>query len=324
MSKELLQLGYLDLLRGFVAVARRMSITRAAEDLYLTQSAVSRQISSLEESLGVKLFVREHRAIRLTPHGENFYQTAEKILSDLIHTVSSFKEEDTARALTIAVSASMSAFWLLPRLANLRHLHPELNINIISDNNYQNLEAEGINLALRASAANIIPNGGHFLFKELYAPVCHPSLCKTGMDLSQLMDSQPLIELNDPSRPWARWSKIMRTYGLRPKPQHKMVQFSQYDQVLLACMSGQGVAMGRVSLLEKSLNEKQLMIVSGVPVIEAANYGYWLLEGDRSSRQAEIDSVIDWLLQEAVTSRKTLETMIHSPVMEVRIANTDL
>lgn len=324
MSKELIQLNYLDLLRGFVAVTRRMSITRAAEDLCLTQSAVSRQITALEEALGVKLFVREHRSIRLTPQGEHFCQSVERILADLIHAVELIKGEGQERPIVIAVSASMSAFWLLPRLAKLRSLHPELNVNIVTDNKYQNLEAEGISLALRACPVSKIGKKGHFLFKELYAPVCHPSLCMNDMDLGQLIDKQPLIELTDPSRPWARWSKVMRTYGLRPKPQHRMIRFNQYDQVIFACISGQGIAMGRLSLLEKPLAENQLAIVPGAPIIEAANYGYWLVEGNHSSRSDDIDVVIDWILNEAAASREVLETRIHGPVMEVKMAHADM
>ena len=118
MSVTLNQLTSLDLIRGFVAVGRRMSITLAADDLCLTQSAVSRQVRTLEDMLGVKLFVRGHRSIVFTSEGERLFRRADEALKQLQDVVGAVRVGLALRPVTIAASIGVTGLWLLPRLGS--------------------------------------------------------------------------------------------------------------------------------------------------------------------------------------------------------------
>src|SRR5690349_20966788 len=115
----------LDLLRGFEAAARHLSFTKAADELFLTQSAISRQVQALEEALGVPLFQRRHRALLLTDHGQLLQQTVARQLKELRDTVARITEEPV-RMLTVTTLVTFASLWLIPRLAHFRRLHPEI------------------------------------------------------------------------------------------------------------------------------------------------------------------------------------------------------
>src|SRR5215472_13854793 len=118
----------LDLIKGFEAAARHLSFTRAAEELFLTQSALSRQIQTLEEQLGVPLFERRHRALLLTDAGQVLQGTARTILDDLNQAVARIRRDQTAQPITLSTAIPFAALWLLPRLPRFRKLHPEIEI----------------------------------------------------------------------------------------------------------------------------------------------------------------------------------------------------
>src|ERR1700704_6618197 len=111
MRKPAHQLPSLDLVRGFEAAARELSFTRAGAELHITQSAVSRQIKALEDDLGVKLFTRLNRALKLTPEGETLYRTAQSVLRQLADATASITQRDDERLLTVTTTVSFAALW---------------------------------------------------------------------------------------------------------------------------------------------------------------------------------------------------------------------
>ena len=130
MSAPLVRLPSLDLVRGFVAVGRRMSITLAAQDLCLTQSAVSRQIHALEDALGIKLLVRGHRSIAFTPEGERLFRSADSAVQQLQDVVGELKGPIGRRMVTITSTMGLTGLWLMPRLGNFLQRHPEIEVRV--------------------------------------------------------------------------------------------------------------------------------------------------------------------------------------------------
>ena len=118
----------LDLLKGFDAAARHLSFTRGAEDLFLTQSALSRQIQTLEEQLGVALFERRHRELRLTDAGQILHTCAKNVLDELAHAVAKIRREQSTQPLTVSTNQPFAAMWLIPRLSQFRELHPDVDV----------------------------------------------------------------------------------------------------------------------------------------------------------------------------------------------------
>ena len=163
MDQNLLNLPPLDALRGFVCAARRMSISLAAEDLCLTQSAVSRQIQAVEESLGTPLFRRKHRALELTPAGEQLFQLA----SPWMNRLAEFAEDargDMHRPVTITTSIGAASLWLIPRLGRFQEAHPQIDIRVAANNRLLDLGQEGIDLGIRYCRKADAPPGAILMF----------------------------------------------------------------------------------------------------------------------------------------------------------------
>jgi LysR family glycine cleavage system transcriptional activator len=176
MSLPLLRLHSLDLLRGFVAAGRRMSMTQAAEDLCLTQSAISKQIRALEDMVGARLFKRSHRTIAFTPEGERLFRAADIALQQLQDAMGALVERRSPRPVTITASIGVAGLWLLPRLGNFQKKHPHADVRVAANNAVMDLRAEGVDLAIRYCTAQAAPKGALRLFGDTIAPVASPQL----------------------------------------------------------------------------------------------------------------------------------------------------
>src|SRR3990170_3750322 len=170
----------LDLLVGFEAAARHLSFTKAGEELYLTQSAVSRQIKELEDQLGVALFERRHRALALTEPGQQFYAAAAQVLTTMRAATERLRSQSgRRRPLSVTTTHSFAALWLIPRLAGFTRDHPGVDVRITAETKVQDLERDGLDLAIRHGPASLAGASAVRLFGERVFPVCSPALPKS-------------------------------------------------------------------------------------------------------------------------------------------------
>ena len=147
----------IDLLRTFEASARHLSFTRAAEELFLTPSAVSRQIKSLEESLGVALYTRGTRSLQLTEQGHHLQRTVDKLLERLEEAVSSMKHMKAPQQLGIATTISFASMWLVPKLTDFRLRHPDVDIRVSATSEAPRLRQHQLDLAIRYAQPGSLP-----------------------------------------------------------------------------------------------------------------------------------------------------------------------
>ena len=287
----------LDLIRGFVAVGRRMSITLAAEDLFLTQSAVSRQVIALEDALGVKLLNRGYRSIRFTAEGERFFRIADSALQQLQDGVDALAAGSDRQPVTITASIGVSGLWLMPRLGGFQQRHPDIDVRVAAHNKVIDMRAQGADIAIRYCAAANAPAGSLRLFGESVAPVAHPSLGVTRLDADTIA-RQVLIEYDDSNRPWLQWADRLHSMGLSGVKPKGVLRYNQYDQAIRAALEGQGIALGRVALIEPLLSERRLVAVGGADADHAQGYAYWLVQADLTPR-GDVQVVIDWIKTEA-------------------------
>lgn len=286
----------LDLLRGFVAVGRRMSITLAARDLFLTQSAVSRQIHALEAQLGVPLFTRGHRSIAFTPEGERLFRSADAAIRQLHDAVGELATQRRARPVTLSTTIGFTALWLMPRLGRFQREHPDVDVRVSAHNAVMDLRGSGIDLAIRYTSAQHAPAGARLLFEEVVVPVASPALGLGRLRSSRALSGQTLLEFEEPRYPWLQWRHWMDSRGWRAA--RGTLQFNQYDLVIQAALAGQGVALGRRELVRPLLEDGRLVALAPPRRGETQGYAYWLVRASGPARP-EVDSVVAWIVREA-------------------------
>jgi DNA-binding transcriptional LysR family regulator len=309
MPTPLVRLASLDLIRGFVAVGRRMSITLAAEDLCLTQSALSRQVHALEDLLGIALFKRGYRSISFTPEGERLFRTADTAVQQLQEVFETLNQPQGRLPVTITASIGVTGLWLLPRLNRFQQRHPNLDLRVAANDKNLDLRAEGIDLGIRYCTAASAPPGAVRLFEEAVVPVSHPSLGLTRLDDVAMLARQVLLEFEGPRRPLLRWADQLAAMGLDHARPLGMLRFNQYDQVIQAALAGQGIALGRIALIEPLLADERLVALADGTAGRTTAYGYWLYQADEKPRQDVLD-VVEWIRSEAREVEAVVERML--------------
>jgi DNA-binding transcriptional LysR family regulator len=293
---QLRSLPSLDALKGFVAAARRNSITAAADDLCLTQSAISRQIQGLEERFGTPLFVRKHRTIVLTDAGEQLYRIALPWMEKLLEFAASVKDEPKRRPVTISASIGVSTLWILPRLGAFQAAYPNIDVRLAANNRLLDLQAEDIDIAVRYCAAGQAPRGALRLFNEVVVPVASPEVAAKAFQSRGTLLEHTLLELDDSGRPWLKWSTWLRERAVKKQKASRYLHFNQYDQVIQAALEGHGIALGRLPLVEPMLRAGRLVALSGERR-DVPEYAYWLIDATDSPR-ADVDVFRQWLIDE--------------------------
>jgi len=300
MSWRRFNLPPLDRLEAFEAAARNLSFTRAAAELSLTQSAVSRAIASLEERLGFPLFERRHRALLLTERGQALYAATMELLEGLDETLSKLRSTAAARTVTVTTSLSFASLWLVPRLTGFTGENPGVDVRIAANNEIVELERAGIDLAIRYSSAGLA-QGGAKLFGDDVVPVCSPALVtdparplKCPADLA----SQVLLHLAEtPMAPWLMWSQWLQAAGVPDLRPAGALHFSHYDQLIQAALKGQGVALGRMPLLRDRVRSGELIMPFKRTI--AAARCYYIVRSHRSLDNEDVSAFARWLQREA-------------------------
>ena len=292
----------LELIRGFEASARSLSFTKAAEELEITQSAVSRQVKLLEEQLGMDLFHRRHRALLLTEAGQDFYRAATSALKLLEDSATKIRERGAGRVLTVSATIGFTSLWLIPRLAEFRTLHPEVDIRIDANNKMLDLKQENIEVAIRYCPADLAPEGAIKLFGEEVLPVCSPKLITKSRPLASPDDLQHHVLLHlewadgthAPWLSWTVWFEVMQAAGLKPRGS---LRFNQYDQVIQAAIDGQGVALGSSALVRHLLRDGRL--IAPLPKASKSQRAYFLVTSPYYAERPDVAAFVEWLTQQA-------------------------
>jgi len=291
----------LDLLTGFEAAARHLSFTKAGEELFLTQSAVSRQIKDLEEQLGVALFHRRHRALVLTDAGQQFYAAAAQVITTMRTATERLRAQSgRKRPLSLTTTHSFAALWLIPRLAGFTRTHPGVDVRITADTRVQDLERDGLDLAIRHGPASLAGPNAVRLFGERVFPVCSPKLLKAN-PLRQPADlkKHTLLQYDDPDarHPWLHWKTWLEVAGVPELRPAATLSLSGFEQIIPAAIAGHGVALGRSPLVKDLLAEKKLV----APFKTAADpaRAYFVIPATAAAGRAEVKDFIEWLKAEA-------------------------
>jgi DNA-binding transcriptional LysR family regulator len=291
----------LDLLKGFEAVARHLSFTKASAELYLTQSAVSRQVRQLEEHLDVDLFVRRARGLELTRAGNTYVLEVRQALNRLREATASVAQERAVRTLTLTSSLSFASLWLVPQLSDFQKKHPDIRVHVVADNTMRNLENGEFDMAVRYCRAEQVPRGTKALFHEKLVPVCSPSLFPEGAlhDVESLGNAVLLhFDSIDFKGAWLAWRAWFRAVAHRELAGSGALHFSHYEQVVRAAIEGHGVAVGRVPLMDRLLKSGELvrpLVDARYTVLPEEERAYWLVLPEGHPVRAETQLFVDWI-----------------------------
>ena len=233
----------LNALRAFEAAARHLSFTRAADELAVTQAAVSHQVKTLEEWLGLKLFQRENRTIYLTREGQTYLPAVRQALDTVAEATRRLLESDAQGPLTVSVLPSFAAKWLLPRLAAFRARHPEIDVRISSNDQPIDFARDDVDMAVRMGRGEWTGvTAIKFLEEDLF-PVCAPALLAGAHPLNRPEDLRHHTLLHDDMRQdWRTWLMAAGGEGVDPQ---RGPGYTDSALVIQAAVEGQGVALGR-------------------------------------------------------------------------------
>lgn len=291
-----------DLLLTFEAAARLLSFTRAAQERFVTQSAVSRQIRALEDDLGVALFRRRHRALALTEEGRVLQASCRDAFERLRETVERLRAPGARQVLTLTTTPGLAALWLIPRLAGFTRGNPGIDVRIDASFERREFDRDGIDIAIRYGRAGT--SAGLKLFDEEVLPVCAPALIAPGeAPLREPRDlaRHALLRLDEsaagPLLEWPPWFAAMGLPDLEPR---SVLTFSNYDSVISAAIHGQGVALGRRPLVDAMLADGRL--VAPLQTGLASPRAYFIETGAASEGRAPVQALVRWLREEACRS----------------------
>jgi len=291
----------LDLLTGFEAAARHLSFTKAGEELFLTQSAVSRQIKELEDQLGVPLFHRRHRALVLTDAGQQFYAAAAQVITTMRTATERLRAQSgRKRPLSLTTTHSFAALWLIPRLAGFTRTHPGVDVRITADTRVQDLERDGLDLAIRHGPPSLAGPTAVRLFGERVFPVSSPKLLKAN-PLRQPADlkNHTLLQYDDPDarHPWLHWKTWLEVAGVPDLRPAATLSLSGFEQIIPAAVAGHGVALGRSPLVKDLLAERKLVAPFKTTADPAR--AYFVIASKAAATRPEVHEFVEWLKGEA-------------------------
>jgi LysR family glycine cleavage system transcriptional activator len=293
MSKTPLKLPPMSAIRVFEAAARHQSFTRAAEELGMTQAAVSYQIRILEDRVGAPLFTRLPRQVVLTEKGLQLAPAVTEAFEAL--RVAFARVEDTMQS-TIALTTThtFASNWLIPRLGHFRQLHPNIAVQVEVSGQILDLVANDFDMAIRSGKGDWPDLEKHLLFENYVTPVCSPDLLE-GVELKEPADllKLPLMSPGDPW--WHEWFALAGVgktdLGVRSNYSLGVQQFEG-----MAAVAGQGLAIVNTTFFKEELRSGRLVQPFDLSL---RTWSYWLVYPKARRRYAKIQAFRDWILSEA-------------------------
>jgi LysR family transcriptional regulator, glycine cleavage system transcriptional activator len=283
----------------FEAAARHMNFTRAAEELSVTQSAVSRQVQLLEDFLGTTLFQRHARGLQLTREGERLHRAVSMGLEHIANVAADIRRHRGPAELTVATSVTFASYWLMARMAKFRAAHPEVELRLVASSPVYDLAAAGIDLAVRYGSGEWPAVEAVRLFDNEIWPVCAPQYLKSRGPVRGVggLLSQTLLHLSKFDRNWVTWESFLQAFGVREQPSQRGQVFDNYMVLIQATLSGQGIALCGRRLAEDFIAQGDLVR----PIEEAmkSDRGFYLVRPRETSMSHSARLFHDWLLEEA-------------------------
>ncbi|MDB5460719.1 MAG: hypothetical protein JWO72_2460 [Caulobacteraceae bacterium] len=286
----------LNAVRAFEAAGRYLSFTGAAQELLVTQSAVSRHVAALEDWLGAKLFFRRQRGIELTPRGETYFRTLGAALDQIDQATRRVRDDAGEKVLRLKLPPTFAIRWLAPRLAGFRDLYPDIDIQITSSHQPANFDREDVDVFVHGESGAPVGEGYKRLFGEVLLPVCSPALIRRGPPLERPADLAGHVLLSSMHRPrdWPLW---LAAAGIPTLEARGAITFDSAALAYQAAIDGLGVVMAQRALVEHDLDAGRLAAPFDRQV--ATQGAYYLASDPGPPKAARVAAFETWLLAQA-------------------------
>jgi LysR family transcriptional regulator, glycine cleavage system transcriptional activator len=281
-------------LRAFEAAARHLSFTQAAGELNVTQTAISHQIRRLEEELGVRLFVRQNRALTLTPEARDYLPGVRAAFNDLRLATDRLLRKDNEHVLTVSTLASLAAKWLLPRLSSFQEAHPGIDVRITTSTALVDFKSGDVDAAIRYGRGNWPGLRADWLTADEMFPVCSPALLTGSKPLKcpQDLEHQTLLHssggYDDDWRLWLTAADLPTNISKQPG-----LTFDLVLMTVQAAIDGIGVAMGRTSYVQGDIAKGRLVVPFKITL--PVNAGFYLVSPEARPDLPKLAAFRQWL-----------------------------
>jgi len=299
----------LNALKSFEAAARHESFTRAAEELFVTQGAVSHQVKALEAELGIKLFNRERQRLLITEAGRDYLVVIRDALDRIAVGTERLVQRQSAGVLTVSTSPDFAAKWLVHRLGRFTEAYPDIDLRISAAMHHVDFAREDVDLAVRHGDGSWAGLHVERLCAEQLFPVCSPKLMTGRRGMRQPADvlKFPLLHLDD-RKDWSRW---LDAAGVADADVGRGPVMNKAAMVIDAAVDGQGVALGRTALAAWDLISGRL--VRPFPLALRLSKTYWIVCPKATAALPKIATFRSWLLQEAADDLRGLKLLERKP-----------
>lgn len=292
----------LNALKAFEAAARHESFTRAAEELCVTQGAVSHQVKALEAELGLKLFSREPRRLVITGAGRDYLVVVRDALDRIAAGTDRLLQRQRAGVLTVSTSPNFASKWLVHRLGRFAEVHPTIDLRVSATLHHVDFAREDVDVAVRHGDGTAPGLDITRLYTEALFPVCSPGLLRGRHALRRPADlaHHVLLHLDD-RQDWSRW---LDAAGVKDADLSRGPVLNQASMVIDAAVDGQGVALARTGLAARDLIGGRL--VRPFSLVLPVSYAYWIVCPKATAKLPKIVTFRNWLLAEAADDERLL------------------
>ena len=288
-------------LRAFEAAARHLSFTRAAAELNVTQTAISHQIKRLEEELGIRLFIRQNRALALTPAAKEYLPGIRAAFNDLRLATDRLLRRDDDHVLTVSTLASLAAKWLLPRITGFQEAHPGIDVRITTSTALVDFRSGDVDAAIRYGRGQWPGLRVDWLMADKLFPVCSPALLAGAKPLRKPEDLADHVLLHSSAGNDDDWRLWLTAAGL-PTNLSKQpgVTFDLVFMTVQAAIDGVGVAMGRTSYVQDDIAKGRLVVPFDITL--PVDAGFYLVSPEAKADSPKLSAFRNWLM-DAVKSK---------------------
>lgn len=293
----------LNALRAFEAAARHLSFTRAADELNVTQAAISHQVKALEDQMGIPLFRRLNRALLLTDEGQMLFPCVRDALDALAEATQRLKAQDAGGALTVSTLPSFAVKWLVPRMSRFEDRHPEIELRIAASERLVDFARDNIDVAIRFGAGRWPGVHAELVAEEAATPVCSPAFLGKLREPRDLAGFTLLHEEMLPLDPFPVWATWLEAAGVTGVDATRGPRFSHTHMMLQAAMDGQGVALGGSVLVDDDIAAGRLAAPFALKL--ASGFAYYLACPVAAAERPRIKAFWRWVLEESAGYRPT-------------------